>query len=86
MDVSRETPDVTTKPRCYDLTNILVGVARGLDMTPMSRTILSVTPILSCPVLLYPILSYSIPLGCPLLKMGVLSTTTFQQGFTISFP
>ena len=24
MDVSRETPDVTTKPKCYDLTNILV--------------------------------------------------------------
>ena len=24
MDVSRETPDVTTKPTCYDLTNILV--------------------------------------------------------------
>ena len=24
MDVSRETPDVTTKPKCYDLSNILV--------------------------------------------------------------
>ena len=24
MDVSRETPDVTTKPKCYDLTNLLV--------------------------------------------------------------
>ena len=24
MDVSRETPDVTTKPKCYDLTDILV--------------------------------------------------------------
>ena len=24
MDVSRETPDVTTRPKCYDLTNILV--------------------------------------------------------------
>ena len=24
MDVSRETPDVTTKPKCYDLTNMLV--------------------------------------------------------------
>ena len=24
MDVSRETPDVTTKPTCYDLTNMLV--------------------------------------------------------------
>ena len=24
MDFSRETPDVTTKPKCYDLTNILV--------------------------------------------------------------
>ena len=23
MDVSRETPDVTTKPKCYDLSNIL---------------------------------------------------------------
>ena len=23
MDVSRETPDVTTKPKCYDLANIL---------------------------------------------------------------
>ena len=22
MDVSREAPDVTTKPRCYDLTDI----------------------------------------------------------------
>ena len=26
MDVSRETPDVTTKPKCYDLTNVLVCV------------------------------------------------------------
>ena len=24
MDVSRETPDVTTKPKCYDLTNLPV--------------------------------------------------------------
>ena len=24
MDVSHETPDVTTKPKCYDLTKILV--------------------------------------------------------------
>ena len=24
MDVSSETPDVTTKPKCYDFTNILV--------------------------------------------------------------
>ena len=24
MDISRETPDFTTKPKCYDLTNILV--------------------------------------------------------------
>ena len=24
LDVSRETPDVTTKPKCYDLTDILV--------------------------------------------------------------
>ena len=24
MDVSRETPDVTSKPKCYDLTNLLV--------------------------------------------------------------
>ena len=24
MDVSRETPDVTTKPQCYNLTNTLV--------------------------------------------------------------
>ena len=24
MDVSRETPDVTTKPKCYDLTSMLV--------------------------------------------------------------
>ena len=24
MDISPETPDVTTKPTCYDLTNILV--------------------------------------------------------------
>ena len=24
MDVSRETPDVTTKPKCYDLTDMLV--------------------------------------------------------------
>ena len=26
MDVSRETPDVTTEPKCYDLTNIFVRV------------------------------------------------------------
>ena len=33
MDVSRETPHVTTKPKCYDLTSILVlrksGAARS---------------------------------------------------------
>ena len=27
MDVARETPDVTTKPKCYDLTKILVRVS-----------------------------------------------------------
>ena len=27
MDVSRETPDVTTKPKCYDLTNILYSIS-----------------------------------------------------------
>ena len=27
MEFSRETPDVTTKQTCYDLTNILVRVA-----------------------------------------------------------
>ena len=27
MEVSRETPDVTTQPRCYDLTNTLVQTA-----------------------------------------------------------
>ena len=29
MEVSRETPHVTTKPKCHDLANILVRVARG---------------------------------------------------------
>ena len=29
MDVSRETPDVTAKPKCYDLTDMLVRVSAG---------------------------------------------------------
>ena len=38
MDVSRETPDVTTKPTCYDLTGIPVRVAqfRGLNRASFS--------------------------------------------------
>ena len=32
MDVSRETPDVTTKPKCYDLANVLVRRGRPLLM------------------------------------------------------
>ena len=34
MDVSRETPDVTTKPKWYDLTNILVTVDDGAKALP----------------------------------------------------
>ena len=31
MDVSHETPDVTTKPKCYDLTNIRVQYVSWKD-------------------------------------------------------
>ena len=37
MDVSRETPDVKTKPKCYDLTDLLVRtwlyLATGRSLT-----------------------------------------------------
>ena len=34
MDVSRETPDVTTKPKCYDLTSILPHASGQLSVLP----------------------------------------------------
>ena len=42
MDVSRETPDVTTKPKCYDLTNILVsqrGPTAWADLTSVAQAL-----------------------------------------------
>ena len=33
MDVSRKAPDVTTKPKCYDLINVLVRVERCMLST-----------------------------------------------------
>ena len=36
MDVSHETPDVTTKATCYDLTNILARIVRAAG-TPLGN-------------------------------------------------
>ena len=33
MDVSRKTHDVTTKPKCYDLTSIIVQLLRLVIIT-----------------------------------------------------
>ena len=37
MDVSRETPDVTTKPKCHDLTNMLVCVFHDTHLPSLAR-------------------------------------------------
>ena len=37
MDVSRETPDVTTKPKCYDLSNMLVRMCTTKN--PRSKSV-----------------------------------------------
>ena len=47
MDVSRETPDVTTKPECYDLADIRVRrfrTARGLPLQQHRFRYLKLSP------------------------------------------
>ena len=37
MDVSHETPDVTTKPKCYDLANMLVRESGAVRLSGLLR-------------------------------------------------
>ena len=75
MDVSRDTPHVTTKPKCYDLTNILVGAAHRkslwpiidiIDIIAMIAMIAIITTIATIAIIAIMIARITIMACCPL--------------------